>query len=184
MTDLPDPTRAKRIRGLRANSLAATIILLVEYGLGMWVNLYGHLPATDHGANLATGFARAVADGPAGLAVHALVGVILIASATSAVVRSVGVRRSSLIAATVVGLVAIVTAALSGAGFVGTSDQTASMAMAVAGGIAIGAYALVLFIAGGAQPPRPAPPAIAEPDARRPSLDRSVSHESLGSRPR
>ncbi|HEY6314557.1 MAG TPA: hypothetical protein VIY52_27690 [Streptosporangiaceae bacterium] len=42
-----------RVRGLRANCLAAVVILLVEYGLGIWVNLYGHLSASDHGANMA-----------------------------------------------------------------------------------------------------------------------------------
>ena len=65
------------------------MILLIEYGLGVWVNLYGHLPASDHGANVATGFARAVSNGPAGLSIHALLGLILIVPASTAMVRAV-----------------------------------------------------------------------------------------------
>jgi len=46
----------------------------------------------------------------------------------------------------IVGLVAVVGAALSGASFVGRGGNASSMSMAVAAGLAIGAYALVLFL--------------------------------------
>lgn len=148
-----DPQRAvTRLRGLRANSLAAVVILLIEYGFGTWVNLYGRLPSSDHGANIASGFARAVSKGPVGLSIHALLGVILIVSAISAVVRAVLVRRPALVGAAAVSLVAIVVAAVSGASFVGNGNDGVSMSMAVAAGIAIGPYALILFLSVG-QPP-------------------------------
>ena len=154
-----DPAGARaatRVRGLRANSFAAVVILLVEYGLGIWVNLYGQLPASDHGASVATGFARAIYKGPVGLSVHALLGVILIVSALTAVVRAVLVRRPALIGATGVGLVAIVMAAFSGASFVGDESNSSSMGMAVAAGVAVAAYALVLLLSAGiAVSPRP-----------------------------
>jgi hypothetical protein len=137
---------AKRVRGLRANSFAAIVILLIEYGLGIWVNLYGQLPAADHGAKLAAGFGRAVADGPAGLSIHTVLGLVLIVSAITALVRSILVRRPALITVAAVGLVAIVAAAVSGARFVGHGDNGSSMGMAVAAGVAIGAYALALFL--------------------------------------
>ena len=147
-----DPTHARaaaRVRGLRANSFAAVVMLVAEYGLGIWVNLYGQLPGSDHGASIAAGFARAIYKGPVGLAVHALLGVLLIVSALSAVVRAVLVRRLALIGATAVGLVAIVVAALSGASFVGDGSNSSSMGMAVATGVAVAAYALVLLLAAG-----------------------------------
>jgi hypothetical protein len=140
---------ATRVRGLRANSFAAVVILVVDYGLGMWVNLYGQLPASDHGASIATGFARAIHKGPVGLSVHALLGVILIVSALTAVVRAVLVRRSALIGATAAGPAAIVTAAFSGASFVGDGSNSSSMGMAVAAGVAMAAYALVLLVSAG-----------------------------------
>jgi len=137
---------ATRVRGLRANSFAAVVILVVEYGLGMWVNLYGQLPASDHGASIAAGFARAIYKGPVGLSVHAVLGVILIVSALTAVVRAVLVRRTALISATAVGLAAMVMAAISGSRFVGDGSNSSSMGMAVATGVAVAAYALVLFL--------------------------------------
>jgi hypothetical protein len=139
--------------GLRANSFAAIVILLIEYGLGVWVSLYGHLPASDHGANIATGFARAVSKGPAGLSIHAVLGAILVISAVTAIVRAALVRRPVMVGATAVGLAAIVVAALSGASFVGDDSNGASMSMAVAAGVAIGAYALVLLLSVGAAEP-------------------------------
>ena len=90
---------AKTVRGLRANSFAALVILLIEYGFGVWVNLYGQLRASDHGANVATGFGRAVADGPVGLSIHAVLGAVLIVSAVTAVVRSFLARRPVFIGA-------------------------------------------------------------------------------------
>lgn len=64
MSTLQRTVDGSRARALRANSVAAAVMLLVQYGLGIWVNLYGHLPASDHGANVPTGFAHAIAKGP------------------------------------------------------------------------------------------------------------------------
>jgi hypothetical protein len=140
---------AAQMTGLRVNSFAAIVILLIEYGLGVWVNLYGHVPASDQGANIATGFAEAVSKGPAGLSVHAVLGAILVISAVTAIVRAALIRRPSVVGATTVGLVAIVVAALSGASFVGDASNGASLSMAIAAGVAIGAYALVLLFTAG-----------------------------------
>lgn len=143
----------KRVRGLRANSLAALVILLIEYGLGVWVNLYGHLPVSDHGASLTTGFGRAIAGGPVGLSIHAVFGVVLVVSATTALVRSVLVRRRAPMTVTAVGLAAVLIAGVSGARFVGSGSNASSMTMAVSAGVAIGAYALALFLSAGVPVP-------------------------------
>ncbi len=136
---------ARTVRGLRANSLAALVMLLLEYGLGIWVNLCAQLPASDNGASLPAAFGRAVTGGPIGLSIHAVLGAVLILSAVSAVARSFGVRRPVLIGAAITGLAAVIIAALSGARFVGHGTDAASMSMAIAAGVAIGAYAVILF---------------------------------------
>ena len=94
---------ARRLRGLRNNSFAATVMLAAEFGLGVLVNLYASLPATGQGANISTGFARAIANGPFGLSIHAIVGALLIISATTAVIRAVLVKRRVLTAVTSIG---------------------------------------------------------------------------------
>src|SRR5579864_5278678 len=38
--------------GLRANTLAALVMLLFQYGLGVGANLYATLPTADHGKDL------------------------------------------------------------------------------------------------------------------------------------
>jgi hypothetical protein len=138
--------RTDRLRALRGNSFGALVIVLVEYGLGSWVNLYGHIPASDHGSNVASGFARAISDGPVGLSIHAVIGVILLGAATGALVRAYLVRRANLIVAAVAGLICIVVAGLSGSAFVGNGSNAASMRMAIAAGVALFAYAFILFI--------------------------------------
>jgi hypothetical protein len=149
---------AGRTRGLRINCFAAAVILLLEYGLGIWVNLYGRLPASDHGAGAAAGFGRAITQGPVGLSIHAALGIILLISAIAALVRAILVRRAALIGAAVVGLLGIALAGLSGSSFVGNGNNTASLAMAYAAGVAIIAYVLILFISRGTDP-------SAKPDA-------------------
>src|SRR6266700_7542307 len=57
--------RRASVTGLRANSFAALVMLLIEFGLGSWVNLYAHLPAADHGRGTFAAFADAIAKGPA-----------------------------------------------------------------------------------------------------------------------
>ena len=143
---MADAEFVRRSWALRGNSFGAIVMVLVQYGLGMWVDLYGHLPASDHGANLATGFARAVSKGPVGLSIHAILGVLLLASAAAALVRAVRIGRAMFVGAALVGLVAIAAAGVSGARFVGSMSNGASLTMALAAAVAIGAYALILLL--------------------------------------
>ena len=137
----------KALDGLRANSFAAIVMLLLEFGLGVGVNLYATLPTSDHGRALLPAFGNAVTGGPAILATHALLGTVLLITGVSAVVRASLLRRIALIEIASVSLLAIVDAWLSGARFVGTMANGASLAMAVATGVSLLCYALILLIA-------------------------------------
>ena len=138
---------AARVRGLRNNVLAGLVMLILEYGLGIWTNVYAHLPKSDHGKAIFAAFGGAVAHGPAGLTLHALLGTLLIVTAISVVVRAVLLRQSVLILVGSVALLAIVAAWASGARFVGHAANGASFGMAIATGVAILAYVTILFIA-------------------------------------
>lgn len=139
--------RAGRLSGLRANALAALVMLVLEFGLGVAVNLYATLPRADHGQQLFVAFGSAVTRGPIILTLHALLGTFLLITAVAALVRAVGARRVAHITLTAVALVVIVAAWLSGASFVGDGGAGSSMGMAVATGVAFLCYVLVLFIA-------------------------------------
>lgn len=140
------PATIGRDRGLWINAFSAAVILLFEYGLGMWVNLYAQIPASDHGKGIFTAFGAAVAQGPVALTLHAVVGTLLLVTAATVVIRAVLARRT---AATVIGTVAflaVIAAWLSGARFVGTSDNAASSDMAMSTGVALLCYVIILFI--------------------------------------
>lgn len=91
-------------------------------------------------------FGGAVTGGPVVLAVHAVLGTILLITGVSAVVRAALLRQTALIVITGVSLLGIVVAWLSGARFVGTMANGASLAMAIATGVSILCYVLVLYV--------------------------------------
>lgn len=134
---------------LRRITLGMTIALLVQYGLGMVVNLYVTVPARDHGGGGFAAIGRAFANGPAGLAIHAGLGLLLIIGAIQLVVRSALVRHRPLIWLSSVSLVAIVGAALSGASFVNAGNAGSSLGMAMLFGVAMLCMTIGLYVLGG-----------------------------------
>jgi hypothetical protein len=136
----PDRWRENLARG----NLAAAIMLLIQYGLGIGVNLYVTLPAAGAGGR---GIGQAFSNGPA-LAVHAVLGLLLILTALSMVVRSVIARHRASIVTSVVGLLAILAAAGYGASFVHNGSNAASLGMALATGVALLCYVIGLFVTG------------------------------------
>jgi hypothetical protein len=139
-------TSGSRIRGLRANALAALIMLLIEYSLGISVNLYSTLPGADRGKTLFAGLGAAVGNGPLLVTLHALLGTLLLITGIAAVVRASRIGRRPLIVLSGSALLATVVAWLSGSAFVGHQRAGASLAMALAAAVAILCYALLIFV--------------------------------------
>ncbi len=133
-------------KGLRANALAALVMLLLEIGFGVGVSLSAPLPIRDAGKSLFPAFAQAVAQGPLVLTIHALLGTLLIISGIVALVRAIKIHqaRSSVLAG--LGLLAILVAWVSGAKFVGSQNDGASLSMTIAAVVAVFSYALILFL--------------------------------------
>jgi hypothetical protein len=142
----PAPAAIRDDRGLRPNSFAAVVMLLVEYGLGIWVNLYAEIPASDHGKGVLAAFGAAVADGPVALTLHALLGTLLLATATALIIRAVLARKTATMVISAVALLAVIAAWLSGTRFVGASADGASFGMAAATGVALLCYVIILFV--------------------------------------
>jgi hypothetical protein len=134
-----------RLRGLRIATLAALLMLTVQYGFGVWVGHTAELPAGDHDAGLFSGFARAVYSGPVGLSMHAVLGVLLLSTAVSVLVRAALAHQPAAVGLAALGLAALLVAALAAARFIGQPSDTASLVMALATGVAIGAYVITLF---------------------------------------
>jgi hypothetical protein len=139
---------SSRIRALRANALAGLVMLLIEYSLGISVNLYSTLPDADRGKTLFAGLGAAVGNGPLLVTLHALLGTLLLITGIAAVVRASRIGRRPLIALSGTALLATLVAWLSGSAFVDHQKAAASLAMALAAAMAILCYALVIFILG------------------------------------
>jgi hypothetical protein len=144
-----DRQAARHADNLRRASLGAMVMLILEFALGTGVNLYVTLPSGDHGSGLGAAIGRALADGPAAVAAHAALGLLLIVAAVVLLIRAVAARHVPVITLSAVGLLAILAAASSGARFVGTGQNGASLGMALATAVAMACYAVSLFVLGG-----------------------------------
>jgi hypothetical protein len=147
--NLPDGQR----RALRVQALAVSFALLCELLIGMAVNLNATIPAADRGAGIIPAIGRAVSDGPAALAVHAVLGLLLVVGSLAAAVRGVTSRSPALAIPALVALLCMAGASVSGASYAGSQRAGASMAMAACAALALACYAVVLFVL--AAPGRP-----------------------------
>ena len=140
-------TRRPGRAGLRRVCLATLIMLVVQYGLGIFLNLYVAVPASDAHAGIFTEIATA----PLALTVHALLGLALIGTAILLVVRAVAVGDRLLAVLASAGLTAIGGAFGAGEIFVRNGMPGASLAMAVLTGVALLCYVATLALATAAQ---------------------------------
>jgi hypothetical protein len=145
---------AHAVGRLRRSSLGQLILLVLQTGLGMGVNLYVSLPAADQGKGVMASFGDAVAKGPASLAVHAILGILVFINACVVVVFSLTVRSGAAKICSIVGGLCIAGAAVSGAAFVNANQDaanSASLTMALLTLVAVACYAVNLFVLGAAR---------------------------------
>ena len=140
-------TRRPGRAGLRRVCVAALILLVLQYGLGIFLNLYVEVPASDAHAGIFTEIATA----PFALTVHAVLGLALIGTAILLVARAVSLRDRLLAGLAAAGLTAIGGAFGAGEIFVRNGQDIASMAMAVLTGVALLCYVGTLALASTAQ---------------------------------
>jgi hypothetical protein len=133
--DTPAVTSASRLAALRGNCMGAAVLLIIEFGIGIGVNLYVTVPKNKS-------FFPAVF-GSATLAAHVIVALVLVAAAIGALVRAIRARRA--IVLTSAGLAAILVAGFAGSSFVSTVGNGASLTMALATAVAMFCYLAAVF---------------------------------------
>ncbi len=132
---------------MRRASFVMCLVLLVQYVLGIGVNLFvPTLPTQDKGASGATAFARAVANGPVGLSIHASLGLALVVIGLGLALRAAATRRWGLMALAIFGFANLLSASVSGARFVGSGENGASMGMAMSWAFALVSYLVIMFL--------------------------------------
>jgi hypothetical protein len=133
--DTPAVASASRLAALRGTCMGAAVLLIIQFALGIGVNLYVTLP--KHKSFFSQVF------GSATLAAHAIVALLLLGAAIGALVRAIRARRA--IVLTSAGLAAILVAAIAGASFVGNGSNGASLGMALATAVAMFCYLAAIF---------------------------------------
>ena len=125
---------------------AGQLDIVRRMSLGMVVNLYVTLPARDQGGGLLAAVGRAFANGPAAVAIHAGLGLLLILGGINLVVRSARSRHRPLIWLSAISLLSILGAALNGAAFVNSGSNGPSLGMAMLTGVALLCSVLSLYV--------------------------------------
>ena len=133
-------TQSRQV-GLRRASLAIVIVLIVQFALGISVNLYVTLPAAGH-----PGHSSWFGNG-ALLALHVALGMFLVLAALFVLIRAIMARNGILIATSAGGLVAIGLAFSFGASFTDKLTNGYSLGMAIAFAAALACYTIGLYAA-------------------------------------
>ena len=137
--------RAGGAEAARRSSFGVAVGLLIQYAVGLWVSVYVTVPARDQGGGVLAAVGRALANGPAALAVHAALGLLLLVGSIVLVVRAVVARDRFFIVTTAVSLLAVLGAAGSGAAFVNNGQDGASLTMGLLTAVALLCQLINLF---------------------------------------
>jgi heme A synthase len=130
-----------RLDRVRMASFGALTMLILQFVLGTAYNLYGTAPTKTKSVGL---FSSPL------LAIHVVLGILLIIAAAVLVFRAVQARAGSgaVLASSIVALLAILAAAGDGSAFANNGDNGPSLGMAIGTAIAMLCYAANLVILG------------------------------------
>jgi hypothetical protein len=143
-------------------SLAFVIAaLIIQYLLGMAVNLFVKIPTDHPGANPPEYFGGVVASvswailhGGLWLTLHAAWGFVLVLAALGTLVQAIRLRGGGRITLAALGFVGVLGAGFNGGSFLNYHEDFSSMLMTVGLALAMSAYVALLYCIGIATPAR------------------------------
>jgi hypothetical protein len=138
-TGPPSHRTESRSAGFRRASLAILIVLIIQFALGISVNLYVTLPAAGH-AEHSSWFGNGLL-----LALHVAFAMLLVLAAIFILVRAIIARNATLIVTSAAGFAAIGVAFYFGASFADKLTNGYSLGMAIAFALALACYSIGLF---------------------------------------
>jgi heme A synthase len=158
-------TRDRRNRAARGWAFGLLIALLVQFSLGMYVNLFAQIPLNHpgHGAkNFFAGSYHSVAwaetspHAPLILAFHAGLGLLLVLGSLWLAVLAIRGRRAGIVWAAVLGALFILAAGFNGASFLNYNHDANSYVMALLFAAAVLCYIIILALPGNTERQAPA----------------------------
>jgi hypothetical protein len=131
------------------------VLLLVQFLLGMAVNLFVTIPTNHPGSQPPEYFGGvvqsvtwAVLQGPLPLVLHAAFGLVLVVGAAAVVARAGPLGGRMLRSTTILGFLTVLAAGLNGGSFLNYNQDFSSMIMASLFAVAVACYVLALYALG------------------------------------
>jgi hypothetical protein len=150
---------SEKIHALRLQAFGAVVVICVQSGFGMFVNLFVAVPVHHPGSkpsNYFSGSAHSVAwavvHGGAALYVHTLLGFFLAAMVMGLVARALIVGRRSLTTWVVLGALFTIGAGFNGASFLDYHKDVSSFIMTVLALAASLCFLVVVYLPSGPSP--------------------------------
>jgi len=139
-------------RAFRTTLAFALGILIVQFLLGMAVNLFVKIPTNHPGANppeyfggVATSVSWAIVHGGVWLTLHASWGLVLVLGAIGTLIQAIRFGGGSRITFAALGFIGVLGAGFNGGSFLNYNEDFSSMLMAVGFALAMSAYTAALF---------------------------------------
>jgi hypothetical protein len=140
MTDTPIAATATaagaRLARVRRAATGAVFMLIIEFILGIIYNLYGTAPTSAKPIGMFSN---------AWLALHVIMGILLVLAAIGLVVQAVRTSSGLAKGMSVVGLIGIIAAFGAGVGFTRNGDAGSSLGMALAFAVSLACYVILLI---------------------------------------
>lgn len=151
----PLDTQRRRDGVLRWMLLSAIVLVLVQAGVGVAVNLFVTVPSAHPGAhpsNYLTGSSHsvvwAIAHGVAALAIHATLGLALVVIVIGVAVHALRSRRRAVSFWSILAGLLVIGAGFNGASFLDFNHNVSSLIMALLAFGAVACYSVALVLAG------------------------------------
>jgi len=146
-------SRPVDVRALRRQILGAVLLILVQSGLGMYVNLFVTIPSGHPGSspsNYLSGSGRSllwsVEHGGATLAIHTVLGVLVGVMVIGIVAGAIRSPRQSIRLWSIFGALMVIGAGFNGASFLDYNRSASSLIMALLAFGAVACFVIVLFL--------------------------------------
>ncbi|MGB8197003.1 MAG: hypothetical protein WCF25_08355 [Acidimicrobiales bacterium] len=144
---------SKSVEPLRRQAFGAVVLICVQSGIGMFVNLFVSIPKDHAGANPSNYFsgsmrsvAWAIGHGAVALALHMVLGLLLGIMVIGIVARAFAIGRASLIVWSVLGASATIGAGFTGAGFLDFNQNVSSFFMALLAFASLICFAVMVYL--------------------------------------
>jgi hypothetical protein len=157
------PVTVARLRG---QVFGAVVMIVLQTGIGMFVNLFVSIPKDHAGANPSDYFSGsmrsvvwAIGHGAVALAIHVVLGLLLALMVIGIVARALSIGRGSVITWSILGALGAIGAGFTGAGFLDFNQDVSSFFMAVLALASLLCFVIVIYLPWTFDPTESTPPA-------------------------